>query len=394
MFCKNMNYYSNHIIFCYFFTFRCQIYLSFQIKNGIFASKMELGRHIEFLLLENDCVIVPGLGGFIARHISARYDNNDNMFIPPLRTLGFNRQLNINDSLLVQSYAETYDISYPDAYTRIEDEVHELKQYLDNDGYYELIGIGILYVNDGNISFMPYESGILTPSLYSFSSFEMKRITKNIDIKQEKKNLDISKVQYKISSNDKTVFSNEESVVNAQFIDFKNTDNKVYGKVNIIRNFLVTVIAVLLFFVLGTPINNADSFIKTSNIENGIINKIINDGYNNIKKTDVIKFNTEGDKYTNETIKRKQNTINICKNKKKPYFSIVLASRITKKNANIFIHQLKKQGLKDVNILIEKNKTIKVIYGYYQTKKDAYNTLNHLIANQTFYDAWVYKINN
>ena len=50
--------------------------------------------------------------------------------------------------------------------------------------------------------------------------------------------------------------------------------------------------------------------------------------------------------------------------------------------------------MKDVNILIEKNKTIKVIYGYYQTKKDAYNTLNHLRANQTFYDAWVYKINN
>ena len=29
---------------------------------------IELARHIEILLLENDCVIVPELGGFIAHY--------------------------------------------------------------------------------------------------------------------------------------------------------------------------------------------------------------------------------------------------------------------------------------------------------------------------------------
>ena len=34
---------------------------------------IELARHIEILLLENDCVIVPELGGFIAHYQPAYY---------------------------------------------------------------------------------------------------------------------------------------------------------------------------------------------------------------------------------------------------------------------------------------------------------------------------------
>ena len=91
---------------------------------------MELERHIEVLLLSNDCVIVPGLGGFVAHHVQAQYDERDHSFIPPTRTLGFNPQLVINDSLLVQSYIDTFDISYPEALNSIEQEVKTIKGYL------------------------------------------------------------------------------------------------------------------------------------------------------------------------------------------------------------------------------------------------------------------------
>ena len=37
-------------------------------KYSNFAPVIELERHIEILLLDNDCVIVPGLGGFMAHH--------------------------------------------------------------------------------------------------------------------------------------------------------------------------------------------------------------------------------------------------------------------------------------------------------------------------------------
>lgn len=38
-----------------------------------FCNMIELAKHIEVLLLENDCVIVPGLGGFIAHKRQAAY---------------------------------------------------------------------------------------------------------------------------------------------------------------------------------------------------------------------------------------------------------------------------------------------------------------------------------
>ena len=65
---------------------------------------VELAKHIEILLLNNDCVIVPGFGGFMAHHVDSVYDEEEKMFLPPSRTLGFNPRLHINDSLLAQSY--------------------------------------------------------------------------------------------------------------------------------------------------------------------------------------------------------------------------------------------------------------------------------------------------
>ena len=87
---------------------------------------IELAKHIEILLLDNDCVIVPDFGGFMAHHVDAVYDTEEGLFLPPRRTLGFNPQLYINDSLLAQSYVEAYDLSYPDAIQRIESEVREI----------------------------------------------------------------------------------------------------------------------------------------------------------------------------------------------------------------------------------------------------------------------------
>ena len=81
---------------------------------------IQLQRHIEILLLENECVIVPDFGGFMTHQVAAHYDEADRSFVPPTRTLGFNPQLRMNDSVLAQSYVEAYDISYPEALRRIE----------------------------------------------------------------------------------------------------------------------------------------------------------------------------------------------------------------------------------------------------------------------------------
>ena len=136
---------------------------------------IELARHLEVLLLSNDCVTVPDFGGFVAHYVPARIDEADQTFLPPTRTVGFNPQLKMNDSLLVQSYVEANDISYPEALRRIEQEVDNIKKQIMYNGSYQLENIGMLTINDeGSYCFEPNESGLLTPTLYGLSSFDFR----------------------------------------------------------------------------------------------------------------------------------------------------------------------------------------------------------------------------
>ena len=106
---------------------------------------IKFSRHIELLLLEHDCVIVPGLGGFIANHMEARYDKEgDNTFLPPYRTVMYNQQLQVNDGLLVQSYMSAYDASYPAAYLQMEKEIAQVVNTLEMSGEYCIENVGVL----------------------------------------------------------------------------------------------------------------------------------------------------------------------------------------------------------------------------------------------------------
>ena len=108
---------------------------------------IELSRHIEALLLRHDCVIVPGLGGFVTQYVPAHCDDEGGLFLPPKRIVGFNPDLTLNDGLLVQSFMKTYDASYPEAQRMIENAVADLKARTQKDGDAELKGIGTLTLN-------------------------------------------------------------------------------------------------------------------------------------------------------------------------------------------------------------------------------------------------------
>lgn len=352
---------------------------------------IELEKHIEILLLTNDCVIVPGLGGFTAGHVPARYDNKDNIFLPPSRTLGFNSKLSINDSLLVQSYSETYDISFPEAFNRLEDEITELKQHIYNEGSYELNDIGTLYLNnDGNIEFTPCEAGLLTPYLYSLSSFEINKLSSNT----EKKPAEVSPikaasplipVKQSKDTDDKDVCDNN-----------KATNKPARKKYILFRNTAAIILFVISFILLSEPVTDKSGMTRMSNFDTGIVHNLINNGYKNIAKRREVRL--KGADIKKETAKTttEPKTEKIDEkqtpNKETPYFSIVLASKIKKNNAEDFVRKLEAGGFKEAMVLTEKGKSVKVVYGHYKTQQEAYNALNDLKGNEPFYDAWVYRV--
>ena len=375
----------------------------FSDKCSNFAVVIEIERHIEILLLDNDCVIVPGLGGFTAHHVEARFDGSDDVFLPPLRTLGFNQQLKINDSLLVQSYIEAYDISYPEALRRIEGEVEELRQRLANDGYYEMTDIGVLEMNeDGNIIFTPCEAGILTPELYGLSSFEMQPLmaeestTSASSTQVQKPNVEPTPITTTVFDQ---VGQKEETSANDAGQDTdtdEDAEKTICIKVSWLRNAGIAAAAALLLFFVIFPISH--SGLKNVNIGdfNGtsFFSKLMpkDSQMNNINISE-IKASVKDSSRQSVKDSVKDSIKGIEPKVKSDTFCIVLASCIPQKNAERYVEQLHKKGFDKAYAMVN-NKMVRVIYGNYTSETDAYNDLQKIRSKDEFEQAWILKKKN
>ncbi len=352
---------------------------------------IQIQRHIEILLLSHDCVIVPGFGGFIAHHVDARYDEDDRLWLPPYRTLGFNPQLTLNDSLLVQSYVEAYDMSYPDALRQIEAEVEELKSILHTEGEYEMDGVGTLSVNiEGNVEFEPCEAGILSPEIYGLSDFNFKRL-KDADSKEvvqsEGRSVALNKEVKGVKEVREEKESEEPTPALLDFAmdddDADNQHNAIVIKMSWIRNAVAIAAAVACFFLLATPITNSNlGNTAMSQLQGNIIYKLMPKDSNMTPAEPVVKEAKE--------VKEVKEVKEIQEENKDTY-CIVLASQVKRSNAEEYVSQLQKRGISDARINVEKG-TIRVICGKYDNQSQAYNHLNKMAMNIEFADAWVYKL--
>jgi cell division septation protein DedD len=382
------------MLFFHFIEFLSFFYLFISQKSSNFALVIELDRHIEILLLSNDCVIVPGLGGFMAHHAEARYDEEDHTFLPPLRTLGFNPQLTMNDSLLVQSYVEAYDMSYPEALRRIEDEVNELKQHLENEGRYDLNDIGVLTTNeDGKYIFSPCEAGILTPGLYGLSSFEMAPLGETATAKQQKASALV------VEAAEETPDTPEIQEAEAE-IEEEEEERAIVIKMSWVRNAVAVAAAVLAFFLMTTPVTNSEnSHQSMGNLNNSILVGMMPKD-SNIEKIDISKIDAPKPVVKNDSVtpvqevaktETKADTASVATRSQDIHYCIVLASYISKKNANAFVEELHQKGYDDAKVFIRNNVT-RVIYGNFRTVNEAYNKLNRIQKRKGLEEAWVLKV--
>ena len=356
-------------------------------KNATFALVIELHRHIEILLLDNDCVIIPDFGGLMAHHVESAYDDRDGVFLPPLRTLGFNRQLRLNDSLLAQSYVEAYDISYPEAVARIAEEVEELKQHLKNEGRYELNDLGVLfYGDDDNYTFEPCEAGILTPELYGLNSLEMRpyiqcETTESEEMPALQKSLrpagkEIAEVQDTPST----------EVAEAQ------TKEHLVIPVSWLRNAVAACIAVLVLFLFPSVVTDGgNGNMRQSMVDTGLLMHVLpkemvlgHESVSNIRIDHKAKVRPQGKTVATKAVVQATDS-------SRSFFCLVLASKITRRNAQLFAQSLQDKGHREAEVLF-RGKSVKVIYGHYATKHEADSAFLRLRSDEDLKDCWVMHV--
>lgn len=363
---------------------------------------IEISKHIEMLLLEHDCVIVPGLGGFVTQYASAYRIDDEQLFLPPHRNIGFNTQLTLNDGLLVQSYMQAYDISYAEAMHLLDDTIADIKKKIITEGIYEFNGIGTLSSNlSGNLSFTPNEAGVIAPNLYGLSSLSVQKI--------EQKTEDMTLHKQEHTKRDK-----EENISKSKTYTFKL--NREFC------NYVAAVaIAVVFYIFWATPIGTTPSqqnkissaygFLLPQNTnislqaEESHIKNSLKQGNSSLKdiETATQTIHTIEENRTELLTSKEEITSNAkldtkrtnksqaVNNDEAPY-TIVMLSGVPVSNAQQFVNELKSKGLEQARVYI-KRKMTRVIFGHYNTEEDAIHALRKLRKDQLgFQDSWVLKI--
>lgn len=358
---------------------------------------IELAQHIEALLLENDCVIVPGLGGFVAHYTPAMRVAEENTFLPPTRIIGFNPQLKMNDGLLVQSYMAVYDTDFSDATRIVGKSVKELLALLHENGKADLPNIGELRYNiHDSYDFTPYDDKLTTPYLYGLGSFEMQELA----------------VLHKPCRN------GSKTIPFAPVV--REEKKRKYG-MRINTSYLANAVAMIavaaLFFFLPAPVEN------TEVMEANYARLLPGDLFGQIEKqslaiTPIVIHQQETGKKAKTTrsagkkpvapvtvkeVKVRQQTATIAAQPKaaptvaapavqavKTPYHIIVASVGSEKDADTMAQQLVAKGYAGAKAIIGDGK-MRVSIQSCATEKEAYRALNLIRQNEAYKSAWVLK---
>ena len=133
---------------------------------------MQFENLIKDLLYSNDCVVLPGLGGFIAKYKGATLNTSLHTVYPPQKTIGFNPQIKENDGLLVSALCALTNCTYTEGKIELDAWVKEQSNTLLRGEKISWKGIGILFQDRlGKIQFIPDSKGN-----FSLESFGLEKI--------------------------------------------------------------------------------------------------------------------------------------------------------------------------------------------------------------------------
>lgn len=133
-----------------------------------------LFRHIEFLLLRHDCVIVPGLGAFIVTTTPARIDYDTRRIFPPHRSVMFNQAVTLDDGLLANSYARSLSLTFEEARQVILKDVASLHNSLRTNRVIEMGRLGQLSMGEEDqLQFSPSNAPDAISGLIGLSSISL-----------------------------------------------------------------------------------------------------------------------------------------------------------------------------------------------------------------------------
>jgi hypothetical protein len=323
-----------------------------------------LSHHIECLLLHHDCVVVPQFGAFITMDTASTRVDSEDMFFPPLRVVRFHPNLTEDDGLLVDSLRVAMHQSATETKRMVQRMVLELRQQLLADGQVDFGSLGQFSQDeDGRVSFEPCQAGAITPAYFGLDSFVMPRLSA-----LQRRTLDVAR--------------QEQEVINGD-------DTHITIRLNrrVLRYVAAAAAVILLAVIFATSVTDPakepqQASILSIDTPKAIINKPVVD-VPVVVESSVTTSQNGAQPVKGETTEQPQEVSGYC---------IVLASNVSKKNAENFVNRLQEMGLAHVRIM-ENGKVRRVIIDGFATQEEAaqHNAEIHRRGGELAY-SWVMKL--
>jgi hypothetical protein len=129
-------------------------------------------KYISDLLHFHDCVIVPGLGGFVANYKPSAILEERSLFLPPVKEVGFNRSLSHSDGLLTDFMARREGLTYAEASVQLERFVARIHEQISSGQVIDLGEVGSLKKDAiGNLQFTPKSVSSFLPEALGLGAF-------------------------------------------------------------------------------------------------------------------------------------------------------------------------------------------------------------------------------
>lgn len=333
----------------------------------------KLVKNISKLIAQHNCVIMPGIGAFLAHRVPAYYSAKEKVFMPPHRELGFNPQVIVDDALLLSEYMGDGLLSYEEANEYLTKDIDSLRSKLSSNGTVCFGDLGIFTMDiDGQISFTPNDNCIDDPYNYGFEPLaisplkELKK--KDIVIKRNS----ISKYVSAIAAAIILIFvlvpignSIYNSDIQLSVAGFTPVDVNVKPSVPSMTENLECEIAPVEETV--TP----HIYTLPASVQNTAVS---------------VTEEPQQLQEVNEEIPVSSDTANLSKEASKQY-SIIVASTPNPQNAQLAITELSRKMKADYQV-VEGDRRFRIAIESYDNESDANAALERIQA--TFSDAWVY----
>lgn len=361
-------------------------------ETSTFASKMiKIESHIENLLLRHDCVIVPGIGGFVTHYEDSIISENGQEIYPPYRSISFISQLKTNDGLLAQSYMTTYDTSYPKAQSLVEENTRHIREQLHETGEYMFGNLGKLQLTQNQaLIFTPAsESGIFSKELYGLDLCPITTQAQDAEL-QKPITTTVSATVATSQKPETATHANTMASTDTVAHDAANTHYIIRISKNAVRHAVATIAAALLYFAftIAPSVNPIDHLqeagifsTKHTQEHKTPANHTIAPAQKTTASTDTLSQVATASETSAATVDTVRQTT----------YTIVLASAISEKGAQALIQSLDKEGLRGAQF-IHDGKMNRVIYASYPSQEEACKALRNLrLYNDKFSSAWAMK---